>query len=125
MSHANDYAYAPVFAVLADFHRSLVPEEVFGKLVDFSGEHTFVSTAYSPPWDTEPRNVTSWLGPDISIGAESFDQIVVGGAAENQKQFNPAVVQWDAKDGRLGFISVCIPMSISLSFLSMRFRHQH
>jgi hypothetical protein len=106
MSHANDYAYAPVFAVLAEFHRSLVPEGIAAKLSSSLNDHKYETSAYSPPYDASPRNVTAWLGPGISIGAESFDQNTIGGAAESQTQFNPAVIQWNAGDGRIGFISV-------------------
>lgn len=67
----------------------------------------FNSSAYSPPQDTEPREITSWLAPRISIGAESFNQTAVGGAVSNKNQFSPAAVQWDTGDGGIGFISVC------------------
>lgn len=105
MSHAADYAWAPLFAVLADAHKSLVPEDIVSKLGTFQGEHTFKATATYPPFDTVPRNITTWLSEKLTIGAESFDEIVIGGPARNQEAFNPAVIQWDT-GSQIAFISV-------------------
>ncbi|ETN39092.1 uncharacterized protein HMPREF1541_05314 [Cyphellophora europaea CBS 101466] len=105
LSHSADYAWGPLFAVLADFHTALIPTEVLPKLTTFAGEHTFNSSAFSPPWDLVPRNISAWLADGISIGAESFEQTVVGGAVSNPSQFSPAAVQWDTGDGGIGFIS--------------------
>ncbi|KAI9836025.1 MAG: hypothetical protein M1819_001636 [Sarea resinae] len=106
MSHSADYAFGPLIAVLADFHRTLVPADVLSRLESFSGEHTFTSSAYSPPYDYQPRNITSWLAPNISIGAETFNETVIGGPAKNQDTFNPAVIQWATGKGGIGFISL-------------------
>ncbi|EGY15308.1 hypothetical protein VD0002_g2813 [Verticillium dahliae] len=105
MSHAADYAWAPLFAVLADAHKSLVPEDIVSKLGTFQGEHTFKATATYPPFDTVPRNITTWLSEKLTIGAESFDEIVIGGPARNQEAFNPAVIQWDT-GSQIAFISL-------------------
>lgn len=93
--------------MLAEYHSTLVPDDVVVNLGKFSGEHTFESSTYSPPYDYSPRNITSWLAPNISIGAESFNETVVGGPAKNQKTFNPAVIQWNSGEG-VGFITVSV-----------------
>ncbi|KAI0603160.1 hypothetical protein F4775DRAFT_15702 [Biscogniauxia sp. FL1348] len=105
MSHMADYAWAPLFAVLADSHAALIPADVLSGLTAFGGEHTFTASTYYPPFDTVPRNITTWLSDKLTIGAESFDEIVVGGPSQSQESFNPAVVQWDT--GReISFISL-------------------
>lgn len=105
MSHMADYAWAPLFAVLAESHRKLVPEDVMSSLTTFQGEHTFNASTYYPPFDNVPRNITSWLSEKLTIGAESFDEIALGGPGQNQEAFNPAVVQWDTGD-EISFIAV-------------------
>lgn len=100
-----DYAWAPLFAVLTDHHMKLVPKDVFAKLTKFQGEHTFTSSTFYPPFDTVPRNISSWLSEKLTIGAESFDEISLGGPGQNQGAFNPAVVQWDTGN-EIAFISV-------------------
>ncbi|KAL0943340.1 uncharacterized protein CTRU02_201226 [Colletotrichum truncatum] len=105
MSHAADYAWAPLFAVLADYHESLLPEGLVENLTTFSGEHVFTASTYYPPFDKVPRNITSWLSENLTIGAESFDENVVGGPSENQNSFNPAVIQWNTGD-EIAFISL-------------------
>jgi plastocyanin len=105
MSHSADYAWAPLFAVLADFHSSLVPKGITEALTDFVGEHTFSAQAYYPPYDLVSRNITTWMSDDITIGAESYHENVVGGPARSQEAFNPAVVQWMVGD-YVAFISV-------------------
>jgi hypothetical protein len=67
MSHSADYAYAPCFAVLAAFHRTLVPDDVFDGLTKFSGEHTFTASTYYPPIDNVPRNITSWVSEKLLV----------------------------------------------------------
>lgn len=105
MSHMADYAYGPLFAVLTDHHKELIPGDVLSKLSEFQGEHTFASSTYYPPFDKVPRNISSWLSEKLTIGAESFDEISLGGPSQNQDSFNPAVVQWDTGD-EIAFISV-------------------
>jgi hypothetical protein len=105
MSHVADWAYGPQFAILAEFQSSLIPDAVVEKLNNFQGEHTFSSSAYSPPYDTYPRNITAWLANDISIGAEAFNETVVGGPAINPDTFNPAIIQWNTGE-EIGYITV-------------------
>lgn len=105
MSHSADYAFAPCFAVLASFHRTLVTDDIIDGLTKFSGEHTFEASTYYPPIDKVPRNITTWMSEKLTIGAESFDETAVGGPALNQEAFNPAVIQWDT-GSEISFISV-------------------
>ncbi|KAK2624550.1 hypothetical protein QTJ16_006500 [Diplocarpon rosae] len=105
MSHIGDFAYGPLFAILAGFQNSIVPEAVVQKLKTFSGEHTFTSSAFSPPFDIYPRNITAWLAPNISIGAETFHETMIGGPAINPDTFNPAVIQWETGNG-IGWINL-------------------
>lgn len=105
MSHMADYAWAPLFAALDRTHQKLIPKKTLAKLSKFQGEHTFTAKAFYPPFDNAPRNITTWLSKDLTIGAESYDEIVIGGPARSQESFNPAVVQWDT-GSEISFISV-------------------
>jgi hypothetical protein len=107
-----DYAWAPLFAVLADFHASLLPEGTIAKLSKIDGERTFRAQAYYPPYDRDTRNITTWLSDKLTIGAESFNETVVGGASTSQTSFNPAVVQW-VNGGDIQFMSL-YPTEIAL-----------
>ncbi|KXH64760.1 hypothetical protein CNYM01_02074 [Colletotrichum nymphaeae SA-01] len=113
MSHAADYAWAPLFAVLADFHASLLPEGLVANLTTFGSEdRTFSASTFYPPYDLVPRNISTWLSENLTIGAESFKENVVGGPSINQASFNPAVVQWDT-GAEIAFISL-YPTEMSL-----------
>ncbi|KAF6804714.1 hypothetical protein CSOJ01_10003 [Colletotrichum sojae] len=112
MSHAADYAWAPLFAVLADYHQSILPEGIVSNLTSFNGEHVFTASTYYPPYDLVPRNITSWLSDNLTIGAESFKENVIGGPARNQEAFNPAVIQWNT-GSEIAFISL-YPTEMSL-----------
>lgn len=105
MSHNSDFAYGPLFAILSEFHNSLIPTSVIEALESFKGEHTFTSSTYSPPFDLYPRNITAWLADNISIGAETFNENVIGGPAKNQGTFNPALMQWNTGDG-IGWLTL-------------------
>lgn len=105
MSHSADFAISPLIAILSNYHNALVPPAVVEALRRFPGEHFVNTSAYSIPYDSYPRRITAWLSDGISIGAESFNESVVGGPAINPTQFNPAVIQWDTGAG-VGFITV-------------------
>jgi hypothetical protein len=105
MSHVADWAYGPQFAILSEFQSTLIPAAVVEKLNNFQGEHTFTSSAFSPPFDIYPRNITAWLAPNISIGAETFNETTIGGPAINPDTFNPAIIQWNTGD-EIGYITV-------------------
>lgn len=105
MSHAADYAWAPLIAVLAPSAKSFLPETFFDDLQSFE-EHTFEAQAWYPPYDLDLRNITSWLSEDLTIGAMSFSQTQLGGASGDAISFTPAAVQWDTGD-EIGFLTVC------------------
>ncbi|KAJ4308943.1 hypothetical protein N0V94_009149 [Neodidymelliopsis sp. IMI 364377] len=106
MGHKNDFAISPLIAILAPFHNSLVPASTLSSLTSFPGTHSVRTSAFSPPFDTYPRNISAWLSPHLTIGAESFSETVIGGPAKNPNSFNPAVVQWGRKDGSVGWLSL-------------------
>ncbi|CAO2653879.1 Nn.00g106120.m01.CDS01 [Neocucurbitaria sp. VM-36] len=106
MGHKNDFAISPLIAILAPFHNTLVPNTTLSSLSTFPGTHTVTTSAFSPPYDTYPRNITAWLSSNLTIGAESFAENVVGGPAKNPSSFNPAVAQWLRQDGSVGWLSL-------------------
>lgn len=109
MSHAGDYAWAPLIATLADRASTLLPESFFDDLTTFEGERTFEAQAWYPPYDLETRNITTWLSEGLTIGAMSYNQTQVGGAVADVISFTPGVVQWVTGD-EVAFLTVsCIP----------------
>lgn len=98
MGHKDDFAIGPLVAILAPFHNALVPNTTFSALTTFPATHSVSTSAFSPPYDTYPRNISAWLSPSLTIGATSFSESVVGGPSINQNSFNPAVVQWARPD---------------------------
>lgn len=106
VTHADDFQIAPLLAAVLPYHHALVPDAVRAKLAAFPGEHTYTAAAYSPPYDLARRNATAWLSENVTIGAESFNQNVVGGASVNQEQWAPAVAQWLRSDGSVGWFSL-------------------
>jgi hypothetical protein len=106
MGHKDDFAISPLIAILAPYHNSLVPGATLSALHTFPVTHTLKTSAFSPPYDTYPRNITAWLSPNLTIGAESFAENVIGGPAKNPNSFNPAVVQWLRSDGTVGWLSL-------------------
>ncbi|CAG8981254.1 hypothetical protein HYALB_00003852 [Hymenoscyphus albidus] len=116
MSHSADFAYAPLFAILAEFHSTLVPQAVVSALTNFTGEHTFTSSTFSPPFDVYPRNITAWVDEKITIGAETFNETVIGGPATSRDSFNPALIQWDTGNG-IGWITyrTSVPSMIAVA----------
>ncbi|EMD60323.1 hypothetical protein GGP41_008302 [Bipolaris sorokiniana] len=109
MGHKNDFAIGPLVAILAPFHNALVPNTTLSSLTTFPATHSVSTSAFSPPYDTYPRNISAWLSPSLTIGATSFSENVIGGPSINQNSFNPAVVQWarseQEKDG-VGWITL-------------------
>lgn len=103
MSQTHDFAWAPLVAVLADKHKSLIPKEIADGLSTFMGEHTYSTKAWAPPYDSIPRNVTAWLSDNITVGAEEFDHYVPGRTGHGS--YNAAVIQWDTGN-EVSFMSV-------------------
>lgn len=106
MGHSADFSISPLIAILADFEHSVIPESVQSSFLTFNSTQTIRTSAFSPPWDSYPRNITTYLSPNLTIGAESFNETVVGGPAKNSNTFSPAVVQWSRDDGTIGWLSL-------------------
>ncbi|KAL3469947.1 hypothetical protein BJX99DRAFT_267814 [Aspergillus californicus] len=106
MAHADDFEISPVLSVLAPFHKTLVPEAAVERLSSFSGEHTYNGHAYAPPADNEPRNITTWVSSNLTIGTASFNQSVVGGFSEDSSSFSPSVVQWKRPGESIGYFNL-------------------
>ncbi len=105
LAHADDFEYAPLIAVLAPYHDSLIPKSTIRALAS-PDEHLFHTSTFAPPRDLAVRNVTSWLSPNLTIGAESYRQDVLGGARQDPSQWNPAVIQWSRADGSVGYLTL-------------------
>lgn len=118
MSHVGDYAWGPLFAILADFHQSLIPKAVLQGLEVFASSKTFTASTFYPPYDLVPRNITTWMSENLTIGAESFQENVLGGPARSQTAFNPAVVQWNTGH-EISFISVSAYASLHGSYWAL------
>jgi hypothetical protein len=106
VAHEDDFEFGPLVSILGPYMNTFISNSALSSLYTFPGTHSFNTTVYSPVYDKVPRNISAWLSPDLTIGAESFDENVVGGPNVNQQQFNPAVVQWLRSDGSVGFISL-------------------
>ncbi|KKK12044.1 hypothetical protein ARAM_000982 [Aspergillus rambellii] len=106
MAHADDFEIAPVIAVLSKFHKTLVPKAAISRLTSFSGERTYSGHSYAPPADYEPRNITTWLSANLTIGTDSFNQSVVGGYSKDSTSFSPSVVQWTRSDESIGYFNL-------------------
>jgi hypothetical protein len=105
MSHSADFAIAPLIAILSPYHNTLVPANVTSALLTFPGTHSVSTSAFSPPYDLYPRNITAWLSNNISIGGEQFNETVIGGPSSSSSSFNPAVIQWNTGSD-IGYITV-------------------
>ncbi|KAL5429342.1 hypothetical protein PMIN05_010746 [Paraphaeosphaeria minitans] len=83
MGHKDDFAIGPLIAILAPFHNTLVPKDTLSALRAFPGPHA-----------------------NLTIGAETFSENVIGGPAKNPSSFNPPVVQWSRKDASVGWLTL-------------------
>lgn len=112
IAHNDDYEIGPLVAILSPFHldSGLLSDKVLRSMTEFDdpGEEgrIFQASALSDAYDYVPRNVTSWISTNLTIGAESFDMNVQGGPARNLAHFNPAVAQWLREDGTIGFLTL-------------------
>lgn len=105
MSHARDWCWASLIAVHAEYFTSLVPQNVKKMLKEFS-PHTWRGQVYYPPFDLETRNITTWLGEKLMIGAQSYHTTSSNGPDDNNEQFHPAVAQWTYNNGDIGWLDV-------------------
>lgn len=107
-SQSSDFAIAPLIAILSPFANALIDSigsNITSALSVFPGEHTVMTSAFSPPYDQYPRNISAWLADGVTIGGEQFDEIFVGGPSKNSNSFNPGVLQWNTGNA-VGFITV-------------------
>lgn len=105
-AHADDMEIAPMVAILAPFQNSIIPDSTKKRLASYTGETLISRKAYAPPYDLEPRNITTWVSPNLTIGGESFNQRNLGGAREDRSAWNPAVIQWKRRDGSVGWFNI-------------------
>lgn len=105
MYHQGDFAFYPLLAIAMPEMMKYLSAETKANLVEFPGEHVFTAQAYSPPFDMYPRNVTTWMSEDVTIGAEAVTENVVGGPATSSSAFNPAVIQWAMGDYQVGCLT--------------------
>ena len=112
IAHNDDYEFAPLVAILSQYHidSGLLDDEVLKAMTIFDdpGEEGrfFEASAFSDAYDYVPRNTTSWISANLTIGAQSFDANVAGGPARNLERYNPAVVQWLRESGTVGFLTL-------------------
>ena len=106
MSHARDWAWAPLIAVHSEFHSSLLTDDFKDSLKSFDEDRTYEGQAYYPPFDLETRNITTWLSETLMIGAQSYHTQTERGPSNNQGQFHPATAQWIYGDDYIGWLSV-------------------
>jgi hypothetical protein len=106
IAHNDDFEIGPLISIFAADHQKLISAKAWKSLTTLGEEHFFTTSALSPAYDQAPRNMTTWVSSNLTIGAESFDENVVGGPNKNPLQFNPAVVQWMRNDGSLGFATL-------------------
>ncbi|KAJ5287449.1 hypothetical protein N7478_003135 [Penicillium angulare] len=105
MYHGDDFAFYPLFALGMPEMLKYLSEESKSKLIKFPGDHFFATQAYSPPFDTYARNITTWMSENITIGAETVAEHVIGGPAESTSAFSPAVIQWAIDDYQIGCVT--------------------
>ena len=79
MYHQDDFAFYPLFALTMPEMLKYMPASAESSLTKFPGEHLYTAQAYSPPFDKYPRNITTWLSDNITIGAETVAEHVIGG----------------------------------------------
>lgn len=105
MYHLDDFAFYPLFALAMPEMLKYLSAKSKKNLIEFPGEHFYTAQAYSPPFDTYPRNITTWMSENLTIGAETLEQHVIGGPAKSTSAFNPAVIQWAIDDSQIGCVT--------------------
>lgn len=103
--HQEDYAFYPLFALAMPEMLKYLSAQSKRNLIKFPGEHFYTAKVYSPPFDIYPRNITTWMSEDLTIGAETVAQHVIGGAAQSTSAFSPAVIQWAIDKSQVGCIT--------------------
>lgn len=105
MYHQEDFAFYPLFAIaMPEMLKYLSPQSK-SSFIKFPGDHFYTAKAYSPPFDTYPRNITTWVSEKLTIGAETIAESVVGGPAKSSSAFSPGLIQWAIDDVQIGCIT--------------------
>lgn len=72
--HINDaVCFGTVMPLIADTVQSIVPQDVLNQFVNFTGDRdvVFRQVRTNTEDETAIRNVTVWLGPNVTIGGMS------------------------------------------------------
>lgn len=106
MFHTADFGISHLLALGMPQIEPLITEEVKEVFKTYPGPHNFTRQAYSPPFDTYPRNISVWSYDYMHIGAETIMEDKIGGPATSSTAYNPAVIQWFVREGRMGYITL-------------------
>ncbi|KAJ5387206.1 hypothetical protein N7509_009747 [Penicillium cosmopolitanum] len=106
MEHQEDFLLYPLFALAMSGMLKYLSPKSKSSLIKFPGDHFYTAKAYSPPFDTYPRNITTCMSKDLTISAKSIAEFVVGGPAKNIIEFSPALIQWEIDDQQVGCVTV-------------------
>ncbi|KZV70557.1 hypothetical protein PENSPDRAFT_607210 [Peniophora sp. CONT] len=90
--HMNDaVCFGTLMPLIADTVQSIVPQDVLNQFVNFTGERdvVFRQVRTNTEDETAVRNVTVWLGPNVTIGGMSLDE-----PSPRQSSNVPGVIQW-------------------------------
>ncbi|KAL5338973.1 hypothetical protein BJX70DRAFT_398171 [Aspergillus crustosus] len=109
MAHADDFEIAPVLICSFKIPSKSDPGSLLWRgylLLMMKKRKMYHGHAYAPPADYEPRNITSWVSANMTIGTASFNQSVVGGFSKDASSFSPSVVQWLRPDHSVGYLNL-------------------
>lgn len=112
MYHIADFGIAHLIALGMPQIEPLLANDVLESFKTYPGNHTLYEQAYSPPFDTYPRNISIWSNDLIHIGAETINEDKLGGPATSVSAYNPAVIQWFVREGRSGYITLHVSQPI-------------
>lgn len=104
--HVADFGIAHIIALGIPQIEPLVTEDVLESFKTYPGPHSFTKQAFSPAFDKYPRNITVWSDDLIQIGAQTIKEDHVGGPAKSPNSYNPAIIHWFVREGRMGYISL-------------------
>lgn len=106
MYHIADFGFGHLIALGMPQISPLIEEDVLESFKTYPGPHNFTKQAFSPPFDIYPRNISVWSTDYLHIGAEEFSNSQSGGASLSVAAFNPAVIQWYVRKGKIGYINL-------------------
>ncbi|KAG0672440.1 hypothetical protein C6P40_003124 [Pichia californica] len=106
MYHISDFGMAHLMALGMPQIEPLISDDVLESFKKYPGNHTLTKQAFSPPFDTYPRNISIWSDEYIQIGAETISEAKIGGPATSFDSYNPAVIHWFVREGRAGYITL-------------------